>query len=181
MSKLPIRYRNLNQSDTILDGMRTGRVTVNDQIDNGHQIFKQCTHEWILANSNPLGLTGTLFTPMLKLQGTAEQLAHWLPLSESGKIVGSYAQTELGHGTFVGGIQTTATFDAETDEFVIHTPGVSAIKHWPGALGYASTHTIVIAQLIIDNKTKGPHSFVMQLRSTEDFKPLPGVELGDIG
>jgi acyl-CoA oxidase len=171
----------LNQENLILEGMRAGRVIVNDGIDNGHQIFRECTQEWILANSNPLGLTGALFTPMLKLQGTAEQLAYWLPLSESGKIVGSYTQTEVGHGTFVGGIQTTATFDKKTDEFVIHTPSVSAIKHWPGALGFASTHTITMAQLIIDGKTKGPHSFVMQIRSTDDFKPLPGVELGDIG
>jgi acyl-CoA oxidase len=47
-----------------------------------------------LGNSNPLGLTLFLFTPFLKLQGSDEQLAYWLPIAESGKIIGSYAQTE---------------------------------------------------------------------------------------
>jgi acyl-CoA oxidase len=102
-------------------------------------------------------------------------------LAESGRIVGSYTQTELGHGTFVAGIQTTATFDKTTDEFVIHTPNLSATKYWPGALGFASTHTIVIARMIIEGKDYGIHSFIMQIRLLEDFKPLPGIELGDIG
>lgn len=31
----------------------------------------------------------------------------------SSQIIGTYAQTELGHGTFVRGLETTATYDAE--------------------------------------------------------------------
>lgn len=30
------------------------------------------------------------------------------------QIIGTYAQTELGHGTFVRGLETTATYDAQT-------------------------------------------------------------------
>ena len=33
-------------------------------------------------------------------QGTEEQKAKWLPLAESCQIIGTYAQTELGHGKF---------------------------------------------------------------------------------
>lgn len=165
----------------LLEGLRAGRLTVNDCLDYDHGNFYQSNHEWTLANSNPFGLTGMLFTPMLKLQCSPEQLAQWLPLAEAGQIIGSYTQTELGHGTFVAGIQTTATFDQTTDEFVVNTPDVSAIKYWPGALGYASTHTIVIARMIIGGKNFGIHSFIMQIRSLADFKPLPGIELGDIG
>ena len=32
--------------------------------------------------------------------------------------------TELAHGSNVQGIETTATFDKETDEFVINTPHI---------------------------------------------------------
>jgi len=171
----------MNREEMLLEGLRAGRVTINDALDYNHGIFYLSNHEMAMANSNPFALTGLLFTPMLKLQCTPEQLAYWLPLAESGRIIGSYTQTELGHGTFVSGIQTTATFDKETNEFIIHTPNLSATKHWPGALAYASTHTIVIARMIIDGRDYGIHAFIMQIRSLEDFKPLPGIELGDIG
>jgi len=32
----------------------------------------------------------------------------------SPQIIGTYAQTELGHGTFVRGLETTATYDVQT-------------------------------------------------------------------
>ncbi len=96
-------------------------------------------------------------------------------------MTGSYTQTELAHGTFVGGIETTATLDKETDEFIIHSPTLTSIKYWPGAIGFASSHTILMARMIIDGKDLGIHAFVLQLRSLDDFKPMPGIELGDIG
>ncbi len=40
--------------------------------------------------------------------------------------------TELAHGSNVAGLETTATFDEKTDEFVIHTPHVGATKWWIG-------------------------------------------------
>jgi acyl-CoA oxidase len=48
-----------------------------------------------------------------------------LALAKSGKILGTYAQTELGHGSFVRGLETTATFDQAKDDFVIHSPTIS--------------------------------------------------------
>lgn len=35
-------------------------------------------------------------------------------------------------GTFVRGLETTATFDEKTQEFVMHTPTLTATKWWPG-------------------------------------------------
>ena len=49
--------------------------------------------------------------------------------------MGCYAQTELGHGSNVAGIETTATLDSNSDEFVIHSPTVTSTKYWPGGLG----------------------------------------------
>lgn len=51
-------------------------------------------------------------------------------------MVGSYAQTELGHGSNVAGLETTATYDKDTDEFIIHTPTFKAAKFWPGNLAW---------------------------------------------
>lgn len=39
-----------------------------------------------------------MFIPTLEQQGTEEQKAKWLSLAYQEKIIGTYAQTELGHG-----------------------------------------------------------------------------------
>lgn len=70
-------------------------------------------------------------------------------------IIGCYAQTELGHGSNVAGLETTATLDKATDEFVVHTPTIKATKYWPGSLGLQATHAIVYARLVIDGKDNG--------------------------
>ena len=71
------------------------------------------------------------------------------------KILGCYAQTELGHGSNVAGLETTATLDKATDEFVIHSPTVTSAKFWPGDLGRNTTHAIVFARLLIEGKDYG--------------------------
>ncbi|KAL0409356.1 UNVERIFIED_CONTAM: Peroxisomal acyl-coenzyme A oxidase 1 [Sesamum radiatum] len=122
-----------------------------------------------------------MFIPVIKGQGTDEQQQKWLPLAYKMQIIGCYAQTELGHGSNVQGLETTATFDPRTDEFVIHSPTLTSSKWWPGGLGKVSTHAVVFARLITDGKDHGVHGFIVQLRSLEDHTPLPGITVGDIG
>jgi len=40
--------------------------------------------------------------------------------------------TELGHGSNVQGLETTAHYDPKTQEFIINTPTDSAQKYWIG-------------------------------------------------
>ncbi|CAL0331159.1 unnamed protein product [Lupinus luteus] len=122
-----------------------------------------------------------MFVPAIKGQGTEEQQQKWLPLAHKMQIIGCYAQTELGHGSNVQGLETTATFDPKTDEFVIHSPTLTSSKWWPGGLGKVSTHAIVYARLIIDGQDYGVNGFIVQLRSLDDHLPLPGITVGDIG
>ncbi|XP_006813018.1 peroxisomal acyl-coenzyme A oxidase 1-like [Saccoglossus kowalevskii] len=84
-------------------------------------------------------------------------------------------------GTFIRGLETTATYDPTTEEFVLHTPTLSALKWWPGNLGKTVTHAVVLAQLYTRGKCYGLHPFIVQLRSLENHEPLPGITLGDIG
>ncbi|XAR54930.1 Acyl-CoA oxidase [Bertholletia excelsa] len=122
-----------------------------------------------------------MFVPAIKGQGTEEQQKKWLSLAYKMKIIGCYAQTELGHGSNVQGLETTATFDPQTDEFIIHSPTLTSSKWWPGGLGKASTHAVVYARLMTDGQDHGVHGFIVQLRSLEDHSPLPGITVGDIG
>ncbi|KAK4434875.1 Peroxisomal acyl-coenzyme A oxidase 1 [Sesamum alatum] len=122
-----------------------------------------------------------MFIPAIKGQGTDEQQQKWLPLAYKMQIIGCYAQTELGHGSNVQGLETTATFDPHTDEFVIHSPTLTSSKWWPGGLGKVSTHAVVYARLITDGKDHGVHAFIVQLRGLEDHRPRPGITIGDIG
>lgn len=127
--KLPTTYGDLNRQQILLEGLRAGKATFQDGLKHKHSVFEYTTHLFSLGNANPLGLTGFLFTPFLKLVGTIEQVEYWLPLAESGQITGSYAQTEMSNGTQVGGIETIATFDRETDEFDIHSPSLTSVKY----------------------------------------------------
>jgi acyl-CoA oxidase len=76
-----------------------------------------------------------IFMSNLERQMSDEQKAFWVPKAERFEILGSYAQTELGHGSNVRGIETTATFDETTDEFIIDSPTTSSTKYWIGATG----------------------------------------------
>ncbi|XP_020247270.1 peroxisomal acyl-coenzyme A oxidase 1-like [Asparagus officinalis] len=122
-----------------------------------------------------------MFIPSIRGQGTDEQQKKWLSMAYRMQIIGCYAQTELGHGSNVQGLETTATFDPKTDEFVIHSPTLTSSKWWPGGLGKVSTHAVVYARLITDGQDYGVHGFIVQIRSLADHLPLPGITVGDIG
>ncbi|XP_053611166.1 probable peroxisomal acyl-coenzyme A oxidase 1 isoform X1 [Plodia interpunctella] len=122
-----------------------------------------------------------MFVPTIMGQGTPEQQAEWLPKATAMKVIGTYAQTELGHGTFLRGLETTATYDENTEEFIINTPTLTANKWWPGGLGHTVNHCIVVAQLYIKGECYGVHPFIVQLRDMETHQPLPGISLGEIG
>ncbi|KAF6163801.1 hypothetical protein GIB67_016141 [Kingdonia uniflora] len=122
-----------------------------------------------------------MFIPAIKGQGTEQQQQKWLPLGYKMQIIGCYAQTELGHGSNVQRLETTATFDPKSDEFIINSPTLTSNKWWPGGLGKASTHGVVYARLLVDEKDRGVNGFIVQLRSFNDHSPLPGITFVGIG
>lgn len=44
----------------------------------------------------------------------------------------TFLQTELGHGTFIRGLETTATYDPQNEEFVLQSPTLTSYKWWAG-------------------------------------------------
>ena len=122
-----------------------------------------------------------MFLPTLESQCTEAQQKKWLPKAYTREYTGAYAQTEMGHGTFLRGLETTATYDPMTEEFVLHTPSVSAMKWWPGGLGKTSNCAVVMAQLYSQGRNHGMVAFFVQLRDWSTHQPIRGVQTGDIG
>ena len=81
----------------------------------------------------------------------------------------------------MAGLETTATFDAASDEFIVNTPTLTATKWWIGGAAHTATHASVFARLIVNKKDYGVKPFVVQLRDTNDFSLMPGVNIGDCG
>ncbi|ODN77299.1 acyl-CoA oxidase [Cryptococcus wingfieldii CBS 7118] len=129
------------------------------------------------------GVAYGLFLGALRGGATPNQFSYWIDKGVLGLngVIGCFAMTELAHGSNVAGLETTATFDRETDEFIIHTPHLGATKWWIGGAASTATHAAVFAQMIIDGKKHGVKTFVTQLRDTKTFQLLPGITIGDIG
>ena len=94
-------------------------------------VYGLASHGLFPANS-PLATHITMFVDVIKGQGTPEQIEKWGKAAANCNIIGTYAQTELGHGTNLRGIQTRADYDAKTEEFILNTPCLQAYKWWPG-------------------------------------------------
>ncbi|CAI9571059.1 unnamed protein product [Staurois parvus] len=122
-----------------------------------------------------------MFLPTLLSQATPEQQDHFFMPAWNLEIIGTYAQTEMGHGTHLRGLETTATYDPSTQEFILKSPTVSSIKWWPGGLGKTSNHAVVLAQLYTQGDCKGLHAFIIPFCQMGTHEPLSGVTVGDIG
>ncbi|KAJ7956848.1 Acyl-coenzyme A oxidase [Quillaja saponaria] len=100
---------------------------------------------------------------------------------------GCFAMTELHHGSNVQGIQTVATFDPITDEFIIDTPNDGAIKWWIGNAAVHGKFATVFAKLMLptyDTKgisDMGVHAFIVPIRDMKTHQTLPGIEIHDCG
>ncbi|MQL94151.1 hypothetical protein Taro_026809 [Colocasia esculenta] len=100
---------------------------------------------------------------------------------------GCFAMTELHHGSNVQGLQTTATFDIATDEFIINTPNDGAIKWWIGNAALHGKFATVFAKLLLPSQETGGvtdmgiHAFIVPIRDLKTHQTLPGVEIRDCG
>ena len=118
--------------------------------------------------------------------GGKEIRQKYLPGTIDLSVVGCFAMTEIGGGSDVQNLTTEATFDTETQEFVINSPTPAAQKAYIGGAARDAQYAAVFAQLITkgpddaEAESNGVHCFVVQIRDDEG-NDLPGVTTGDHG
>mgnify|MGYP002759348612 CR=1 FL=1 len=131
------------------------------------------------------GVQWGLFGGAVENLGTARHHKKYVADTISLDLLGCFAMTETGHGSNVQELETTATYDAATKEFVIHSPTPSARKDYIGGAAEHARMASVFAQLITagpgqEPESYGVHCFVVPIRDA-DGNDLPGVTTSDCG
>lgn len=182
------KQQNLSRPDRFKLGLARAKLLRRMADKHGwtHEDYKMA--EYLVDDVSPYLLHMEMFVTTIREQASGDQRAYWMPLIESWRFIGAYAQTELGHGSNVRGLELQARWDSKTKEFILHSPTLTASKWWNGSLGRVANHAIVVAQLLLPKPgspdqylSHGPHPFIVQVRDIKTHQPLEGVVIGDIG
>lgn len=134
-----------------------------------------------------LGVQYSLWGGSVLNLGTKKHKDKYYDVIDNLEYPGCFAMTELHHGSNVQGLQTVATFDPITDEFIINTPNDGAIKWWIGNAAVHGKFATVFARLLLPThdikgvSDMGVHAFIVPIRDLKTHQTLPGVEIHDCG
>ncbi|GMT34897.1 hypothetical protein PFISCL1PPCAC_26194, partial [Pristionchus fissidentatus] len=183
----PIPAEFMSREEIIDRGARKAKaMTDNADAIDGSDFFGEGLYFQSLTIGRELhcmSLHYGMFLPTIQGQSDDDQMDEWMAPTIGRAFIGTFAQTEMGHGSNLTKLETTCTYDPKTEEFVLHTPTLTATKWWPGGLGKTSNVAVVMAQLYTNgqNMIQGPHPFFVPLRDPDTHMPYRGVTLGDIG
>ncbi|MFH8558973.1 acyl-CoA dehydrogenase family protein [Streptomyces celluloflavus] len=185
------------------DGSSEDRLTLvyrrlralNDALDGGARLAADpralaALHEWFgpvdPALTTVAGIHYNLFLGSLLDHGPVPA-AHPGPGPDGGggrdltdfltmRQVGTFLCTEVAHGNDATALETTATYDAGRDGFVLHTPNAGAQKFMPNTSPAGGPKSgLVAARLLVDGTDQGAFLFLTPL--TDGTRALPGVRV----
>ena len=111
--------------------------------------------------------------------GTKRHHDRYLRATGTLELPGCFAMTETGHGSNVRGLETTAVYDPEHRELIVHSPSVTAGKEYIGNAMH-SRLAAVFCQLIVNGESHGVHAVVVPIRDAQGLV-LPGIRVEDNG
>ncbi len=158
-------------------------ISVRDFLTNPLRVF--AAHELVGFADGSLATKMTVQFNLaggsvLKL-GTKRHHGQFLDDIDSLRRIGCFALTELSYGNNAVEMETTAVYDADTEEFVVNTGSVGAQKYWITNSALHAHFAVVFAQLYVKGKACGVHAFIVQLRDSATHAPKPGVFIADMG
>jgi acyl-CoA oxidase len=112
--------------------------------------------------------------------GTEPHHKRYLEATANLELPGCFAMTEAGHGSNVQALETTATYDPASQEFVIDTPTDDARKEYIGNAAVHGRIGAVFAQLIVRGESHGVHVLAVPLRDESD-NLFEGIRIEDCG
>merc|ERR1719187_1637203 len=157
-------------------------ISVLDFNDNPHRIFAAHELSAIIDPAMAVKMTVqfNLFGGTVLKLGTERHHKQLIEGIDNLQDVGCFGLTELGYGNNAVEMETTATYDKDTQEFIVNTPHPLAQKYWITNGAIDAKHVVVMAQLYVDGKHEGIHAVLVRMRDN-DLKTMPGVTIEDMG
>ena len=125
------------------------------------------------------GVQFGLFGGAVYLLGTEKHHQKYIEPLHHAELLGCFAMTETGHGSNVKGLKTTATYDPQPDEIIIHSPNFEAGKEYIGNALHCSM-AAVFAQLVVDGESHGVHAILVPMRDGQG-ELMAGIRVEDCG
>ena len=126
------------------------------------------------------GVQFGLFGGSVLQLGTQAHHERYLSAIGRFELPGCFAMTESAHGSNVRDIETMASYDPASQEFVIHTPRPEARKDYIGNAAQDGQLAVVFAQLEVSGERHGVHAFLVPIRDRAG-RAAAGVSLEDCG
>ena len=126
------------------------------------------------------GVQFGLFGGSVLQLGTEQHHRAYLSAIGRLELPGCYAMTETGHGSNVRDLETTATYDNNSDEIVVTTPTDDAAKDWIGNAACHGQLATVFARLLVGGVDQGVHALLVPIRDRAG-NVSAGVRIEDRG